>query len=451
MPAADYFALCAPGTNTPVEIANAPRLDAYLQNGLKPTTWLPGGSACSKDLQVRQLIQEVCQDITTPSYTTPQVDDAPWYDPLIPESAGFAGVIVKTLEGLDEAPIDREVTRKVNGGAALGSLRYTERVMEFEVTLVGSSCCSVAYGYRWLASMLQGCCGSGCDLPSMYFLEGIPNLTQQTYCAPDMPFGAITVPNESNRTPIRSVHNVGLTEGPRVVERRGTGCGCGCTPVMDVEFTLVAGNPFIFSPQQDVVLAENLLTGTGDCETDPYVWRFCEVPPDCGPDYPAYDPRCSAPVPAPAPAPPALSCFCEPLAYREKQFTFTAASPDWFELAAIVEVDNPTAEPLRNLTVRFGQTNGDCNLLTDCDWCSSLGIEYIPPYAKLIIDSERREIMLYVNDTYYNAERSVVSAAGTPFRWIDLGCGDYCVKIQSDAFNTPANATVAIRGAVKEL
>ena len=323
--------------------------------------------------------------------------------------------------------------------------------MDFEVQLVGASCCSVAYGYRWLTAALQGCCGTSCDLPSLKFFEGIPNETTVQRCAPDLPFGAISLPNESNRSPIRSVHNVGLLEGPRVTERRGTGCGCGCTPVMTVEFSLVAGTPWIFSEPVEVVSATNLLTGTGDCATDPYNWRFCEVPADCTPDYPAYDPRCAAPVPAPAPAPPALSCFCEPIAYREKQFSFTAAAPDWFEQATVVEVDNPTAEPLRNLTVRFGQTNGDCNLLTDCDWCSSLGIEYIPPYGKLIIDSERREIMLYVNDTYYNAERSVVSALGTPFRWIDLSCGEYCVKIQSDAFNTPAGATVSIRAANKEL
>jgi len=450
MPAADFFAMCAPGAPAPVEFANAARLDAYMDNGLKPTTFI-AGSACLNDGQLRDLVGQIC-NTPTPSYETPATDNAPWYDPLIPESAGFAGVLVTKVEGLDKAPIDRAVTRRVNGGAAIGPMRYTERVLDFEIQLIGSSCCSVAYGYRWLTAMLQGCCSDGCELPDLKFLESIPRETAQTYCAPGLDAGVLTVPNESNRNPWRTLHQVALMEGPEVVERRGTGCGCGCTPVMTVEFALVAGLPWIYSDPVEVVAPTTLLDGGElDCDNPNYVWRFCETAVNCDPTYPGYDPQCATPPAPPAPVPPALSCFCEPLAYREKSFTFTSAAPDWFEQSAIITVENTSADPLRNLTVRFAQTNAGCIGLTDCDWCSSLGVEYIPPFSKLIIDSARRLILLETNGNFYNAERAVVSAIGTPFSWIDIACGTYCVKIESDAFNTPVTATVGIEVATKEL
>lgn len=449
MPASDYFALCEPESNSPVEIANSARLDTYMNNGLRPTTFIPGNN-CLDDLQVRTLVGEVCQ-AATPTYSSPEADNAPWYDPLVPESAGFAGVIVTDVEGFEKAPIERPLARRVNGGAAMGQLRYTERVLDFEVQLIGSSCCSVAYGYRWLTSMLQGCCENGCDLPDLKFFESIPNESNRSVCAPGLDGGFLTLPNESNRSPIRTLHQVALAEGPEVTERRGTGCGCGCTPVMTVEFTLIAGTPWLFHDTTEVLPATPLLAAGADCENDPYTWRFCEVPPDCNPVYPAYDPQCASPPAAPTAVPPALNCFCEPLAYRQKQFTFTPVAPDWFEQAMIVTVDNPTAEPLRNVTVRFAQTTSNCDVIGDCDWCSSLGIEYIPAFGRLIIDSARREIVMYVNNQYFNAERTVVSANGSPFRWVDLSCGTYCVRIQTDAFNTPEEATIRIEAATKEL
>lgn len=450
MPAGDYFALCAPGAAEPVELFNSARFDAYMGSGLAPQTWSGPGS--ENDDIVRPLIGQICNTPTPTGYTTPQGDNAPWYDPLIPESAGFAGFNVTNIVGLDKAPLSRTVTRKVNGGAALGPIQYQERVIDFEVTLVGATCCAVNYGYRWLTAVLQGCCSNGCEFPDLKFLDSIPTQANLTTCAPGTQSGLLTLPNESNRSPIRTLYSVGLLEGPEVVDRRGGGsCGCGCNPVTTVEFTLVAGLPWIYSDPVTAVAATPLLTGTGECD-DPYDWRFCQVPPDCGPANPGYDPQCGIIPPPPRPSSPNLSCFCPPLAYRERYLGFDSAAPDWFEQSTVITVYAGDSA-LRNATIRFAQTTGNCQagLLTDCDWCSSLGIEYIPAFASLIIDSVRRKILLDVNGTYYNAERSVLSAEGTPFRWIDIACGSYCVKIESDAFNTDPNANVTIEVATKEL
>ncbi|MET7572954.1 hypothetical protein ABZT04_31335 [Streptomyces sp. NPDC005492] len=53
-------------------------------------------------------------------YTTPAADQAPWYDPNVPASEDFAGLLVLSMDGIDDYPVKRSVTNAVTGGGVLG-------------------------------------------------------------------------------------------------------------------------------------------------------------------------------------------------------------------------------------------------------------------------------------------------------------------------------------------
>lgn len=167
-----------------VEIVNDSRTNAYLRNGIKPPTLTVNGDCGCDNI----LALAGCDD----EYTNPAQDNAPWYDPAIPESAEFAGFLRTEFEGL-ASTYTRSVTESIGDGATLGRSRLGSRTMTWKGYLFGSSCCGVAYGLRWLGKTLQGVnsCGNNCfgeDLellvccPTIEAAQGLgPNLL----CNPD--------------------------------------------------------------------------------------------------------------------------------------------------------------------------------------------------------------------------------------------------------------------------
>lgn len=137
------------------EIVNDSRTTAYMQNGIKPSTLnVAGDCGCSNVLALAG-----CDT----GYNTPAIDNAPWYDPNIPESAEFAGFLSTGFEGMSST-YTRAITESIADGATLGRSRFGSRMMTWKGFLFGSSCCGVAYGLRWLGKTLQGSknCGNNC-------------------------------------------------------------------------------------------------------------------------------------------------------------------------------------------------------------------------------------------------------------------------------------------------
>ncbi len=151
------------------EIVNDSRTTAYMRNGIKPGTLsVNGDCGCGNLLELAG-----CDD----EYTTPANDNAPWYDPAIPESAEFAGFLSTEFEGLNST-FTRTVSESITDGATLGRSRFGSRTLTWKGFLFGSSCCGVAYGLRWLGKTLQGSknCGNNCFGDDLELLVCCPTM-----------------------------------------------------------------------------------------------------------------------------------------------------------------------------------------------------------------------------------------------------------------------------------
>lgn len=151
------------------EIVNDSRTTAYMRNGIKPGTMqVTGDCGCGSVLQLAGCDSE---------YTTPAEDEAPWYDPAIPESAEFAGFLTTEFEGLSST-YTRSITESIADGATLGRSRFGSRTLSWKGYLFGSSCCGVAYGLRWLGKTLQGTknCGNNCFGDDLELLVCCPTI-----------------------------------------------------------------------------------------------------------------------------------------------------------------------------------------------------------------------------------------------------------------------------------
>lgn len=152
-----------------IEIVNDSRTTAYMKNGIKPSTLTVGGDCGCPNV----LTLAGCDT----GYNTPAVDNAPWYDSTIPESAEFAGFLSTNFEGLSST-YTRSVTESIADGATLGRSRFGSRTMTWKGWLFGSSCCGVAYGLRWLGKTLQGSnnCGNNCFGEDLELLVCCPTI-----------------------------------------------------------------------------------------------------------------------------------------------------------------------------------------------------------------------------------------------------------------------------------
>jgi hypothetical protein len=93
-------------------------------------------------------------------FTTPALDDAPWYNPVYPESADALGFFVEEWTGLDSPHVARAVSPRQYGGQ-LGTLKASQRVMKLNVIAFARTERAMEYLFRWLEATLGSVC-SGC-------------------------------------------------------------------------------------------------------------------------------------------------------------------------------------------------------------------------------------------------------------------------------------------------
>lgn len=86
---------------------------------------------------------------------------APWHRDGTPESAEFAGLWVMTVDGLDAAPVQRDITQSAGSGGVAGRHREAARPVKFEAALIGCTSAGVEYGLRWLKCLLRDATGPG--------------------------------------------------------------------------------------------------------------------------------------------------------------------------------------------------------------------------------------------------------------------------------------------------
>lgn len=420
--------LCLGGT----ELANNSRTVAYARTGAGP-----------RGVAVYDLYPGLPALLGDAPYTTPAADGAAWYDPAIPASAGFGGLYITNLSGLDSAPYQRPVVDRTSDGAVLGRPRYGARTIQVTGILIGRSCCSTAYGLAWLAAALRAGCADGpaCEGDSLQYLAAMPS----------------PLDSPGTTVPWRTLQNVGMTDGVTISDRYGgaSACGtCGGCPMMEVQFTLTAATPWAYW-DPTTVLTQAAWTSADlpqGCITWVHSTAACSSTGSDCPDVatmPLYDPSC--PPSTTIPDLPIIEddCACLPLSRRRKVIAVPAADvPVWLDAVPVMELFSGNT-PLRNVRLRWyqnplGRTTPDD--IGDCAWCSEVNISYVPASSSLGVDGTRQQLVVTLPGGGVQSAAPVVSGpSGGPLLWPTMTCGTpYLISIEAETSSVDAAAWVSL-------
>lgn len=151
------------------EIANAARVATYVE---KNAPQIP--------LRARWNYQNLHVALGEPEYESPAVDDAPWVDPSMPETARFYGVYPLSISGAIDSTRSAETVETIGGGGATGAERYGSKAIRVRALLVAEDDLALEAGNTWLSAALasQSCDdhGSGCGGAQLCYFAAEPKV-----------------------------------------------------------------------------------------------------------------------------------------------------------------------------------------------------------------------------------------------------------------------------------
>lgn len=214
------------------EVINVARTEAYTENAdmhwFKPAFDVP---------HLPEMLDHL-------PYTTPALDPAPWYDPDVPESGDFYGYYPLDVAGIDDSTRTSSVFESTVDGGLPGRLRHATKSAVFNGLLLGRNDKAVEYGMRWLSRVLLGnlCVGDPIDHgmgTTLTFLssEPVEDLTVDPVVALDKITRTLRRFAVNNGPTINAKHTMRSCEGEAWV----------------VQFTGVAGKPFMLGPESDIL------------------------------------------------------------------------------------------------------------------------------------------------------------------------------------------------------
>lgn len=126
------------------EIANSARVNAYVRNNA-PAITLKDCDDCP-DIELA---------LDNEPYTSPMVDDAPWFDPVNPETARFYGLYPLDVRGVEDSTRSAIVTENVTDGGSVGQTRFGSRAMRVRALMVAADELAMNSGMTWLRNALN--------------------------------------------------------------------------------------------------------------------------------------------------------------------------------------------------------------------------------------------------------------------------------------------------------
>lgn len=370
----------------------------------------------------RPTINSLCfcpDDEPDTPYVDPITDGVCWYDPAVPESGEFLGVIVLNDPVKGNSTFSREVTDGFVEGSILQRPRLRGRSFAFEVLLVATSCEGMAFGKEWLRRLLEDTlCNAGGSCQSCFGRE----LSLRRFC-PD---------GTSTDNGVHSWLSVGAIDGPQTVEESARR-ECCCV-LQKMTFTLQSESPYSFGVESE------LCSEVADPETNfirCFDWNKdcldcgCASAVEC--DRCKYDPVCTCfPFTIPEPVIEEGCGYCEPFA-RIVQCCCTNDLPAGYDSAfriqiySGVDVNNPgyLNTGMRNFQLKIYENPRGIACITDDDsydvWCGSgppcaqLQISYIPADSTLTIDGRTNRITLECQGVCRPYDHVVTDATGPIF------------------------------------
>ena len=248
----------------------------------------------------------------------------------------------------------------------------------------------------------------------------------------------------------RTLLGVGLLSGPAVQSTYTAGADCNGVDVWvaEVEFTLVAGRPYLHRLPVDIAVDAAFAPVASLVELpDP---ADCPQPVDCSAD-PLLAALPTPPAP-PVPVDPAV-CTYRPFPLRQTWTVPAALLPEAPDKVPVVQV-YAGSQPMRCLSVRFYVAPaGECTAATadPCAACAEINLPYLPAGATLTLDGRTERALITCAPTPdqgvgATAEPVLYGPAGTPMDWPTFTCADaLCVEVAMSDLNVArADATVSV-------
>lgn len=127
-----------------IELVNAARVKAYTDN-LASAIGLRGCDDC-----------EGLDEALGETYTTPEADNAPWYDPTDPETADFYGVYPLSFDGIDDSTRSIESAELTGDGSVVVGSRYGGKDIRVSGVAFAKDEAALYAGISWLDNALNG-------------------------------------------------------------------------------------------------------------------------------------------------------------------------------------------------------------------------------------------------------------------------------------------------------
>lgn len=409
-------------------------------------------------------LQHLCPNDGDPGdYSDPATDGVCWYDPNLPDSEEFLGVLVQRVTGSRSSTFQREAI----DSATLGSLLKVEtlrgRSFGFEIILIGTSCRGVEYGIEWLRRTLEL---GGCDRQDSCDQCRTRNLKARIYCD-----------DSAEDNGLREWVGVGLIDGLAEVPGR---LEWACCCLRAFTFSMQAESPFSYSPVGELVrLDADGAADSPDAFDACYDWALgcvscgseaCLECEGCGSELDAceacrekcgqcnrcgWDPVCGLQQVRPARPlflQPDDCVVCEPInrviqavnitdVDRQIDQTFVV------DLFSGMATDNPifSERGLRNAAVKFYPNPQGAPPITDQAsydyWrrrstCAELRVRHVPPNATIRIDGKAERVTLLCDGKCRPYDEVVAGPSAASIFPIVASCYPVMISVEWDLTQT---------------
>lgn len=395
-----------------VEFANNERTLAYHRwacaNNLFPAGCTPRIDLCACDA-----------DSPAEAFVDPITDEVCWYDPTVPESSEFLGVIVLN-NPVKGSTFSREITDNFLEGSILNRPTIKGRTFVFRVLLLATSCEGMAYGREWLRGLTED---APCSSPSS---ECEPCFGKRLGLRVACPVG------DSADEGTHEWFGVGTVDGYTPEEENPTG-KCCCV-LEEGTLTMQSESPWSHSVEPDEVCNQDV-----DPESYTRCFDWLEDCFDCGCeivecDRCKYDPACTCfPFIIPEPDLPRTNpCeSCPPLA-RIFQCCCSDDLPGVYDSTFKIDIysgmdvnnDAFLRSGMRDFTLKIYQNPKGLPCITDDDsyslWCNEvpcaeININYIPYDSILTIDGRTERVTLTCNGVCKPYTHRITNTKGSLF------------------------------------
>lgn len=409
---------------------------------------------------------ELARGLGDAPYTRPELDPAPWYDPSIPESARFYGLMGMEIVGADTGTLTYQWTELISDGGVPGAGRRASKEVQVKAVAAAGDKAAMSYGMGWLTSALRGsACREECFGDGLCLLAACPIRPDgDTRWDPER--GSTAAPGVDQL--LRTAYNTTLLEAPEVTSRSTL----GGLVVYEVEFTFRIGIPYWYRNPRLVA------HGGGGQPPGPNVYQ------DIIPNYDPWnwqttcleratcldeDPYCTKP-----PAPPDVTplppdpCFPndprnwvgsdDPYGYR-----FTAGrtifsiprgtGSAWGEKVPVFRLYTGRL-PVRRLILRWydNPTGRQCDgSLDPCRACAELNIPWLPRSAVLTFDGRTRRVTVDCPGSGPLVEPRLYGPDGGGFMWPVFECAAaLCCEVIAEASSVTREMTLEVLMATRE-